>query len=911
MFSGAPREQRPVWRRYLRFRGANVRADVDDEIDFHIQLVASSLIEAGKSPDDAWREARAEFGDVARATKECYRIGDRSRRRAERAELFAALAQDLRYAVRSLRATPLFALGVIAMLALAFAATTSMFGLVDALFVRAPALLADPGSVQRIYESGQRVLSPQTTHASLSFGRFVDLRAGTRAFAEVAAYAERDVVVANGNRARMADVIVATASLFRLYEVQPVLGRFWADGDEQPRSAPAPVAVLSYEFWHDSLAADSTAIGRLVSIGGRERRVIGVAPPGFTAFSRRAPAAFTPLTSQPLDISGANKDRPAMRYASEWLNVVVRRRAGVTDADAQADVDRAESASLKGEYAVADSALLSAIGGSDRRLVLAPLLRERGPLRTDQGRVVLWLGGFSLFVLAVAALNVTNLVRARLRRRQREIAIRLALGASLGRLLRLLFVEASLLTTSGAGGGIGVVALGGATASRVLLPNADLPAIAVGPRSLVFTLVLTLLVCTLIAVTAALRAYRWTIPSAIAESGHGNDGGRRRAHGLALAVQGALALSLCTTAGLFLKSLYNVRSLPLGYDPSGVVVVSPTSMSDPGARDQLFGALLHKLGERFGAKNVARSFSLPFSTMAKRNVRVAVGDSSVSAGENILYNAVSSSYFDVVRTRIVEGRGFTAADDSAGPRVAIVSHALARLLWPTRAAVGQCLIFNADEGCVRVVGISEDTRVWSLRGDPMLQIYAPSRQWVTGATASLLVRTSLAGGADAAAVESTINGMAPPDVVLRVSLMRDGLDRASGSWRIGASMLSLFAGLTLLVAALGVYATVSFDIAERERDLGVRIALGASRWMLVRGTLWTGARVGLVAALAGLSLSVVIGTMISASLFGVAGRDAVVYAGAVAVVFSAFLIASVYPALRSWEIDPALILRSG
>lgn len=900
-----------MWRRYLRFRGADARADVDEEIAFHIDLVASSLIAAGEAPEVAWRAARAEFGDLSRATKECYRIGDRRARRAERAELFAAVGQDLRYSLRSLRGTPLFTVGVIAMMALAFAATTAMFSLVDAMFIQAPHGLRDASSVHRIYETGTMPTGAFGPSSAMSFGRFADLRANAHAFSDVAAYSEREVVVATARQARMGRVVTASASLWHLFDVGPALGRVWRD-DEEPPNTRAVVTVLSYDFWRDAFDADSAILGRSIALGGRDYRVIGVAPRGFSAFSRPPVDAFIPLTTQPGDIAGLTEARPAMRYASAWLNVVVRQRSNWSDDAARRDLEGAEASSARAERSVADSVLLAMLDGTTRRAMLVPLLRERGPLRTDQGRVVLWLGGFSLFVLVVAALNVANLLRARLRRRQREIAIRLALGATLARLLRLLFVESGLLTSIAAIAGVGLIALLGEGMSAVLLPGADLPRMGVGVRPVVFTCGLTLIVSSVTAFVAALQARRWAIPSAIAESAHTGGGGRRRVGRLGLAVQGALALSLCTTAGLFLKSLHNVRALPLGYDPTGVVVVAPTSIADIAARARLFDTLVAALRQRFGEQNVARSFGLPFSTIAKRVVRPIDGDTVFARRENIFYNAVSASYFEVVHTRIVEGRAFTPIDDSSGARVAIVSRTLARGLWPGREAVGQCLVLDrGGDECTRVVGVSEDTRVWSLRGDAMLQIYGPLREWRTGSSAGILVRTPSTGVKARALVQGAIGGMAPSGVVLRVSMMGDGLDRASGAWRIGASMLSVFAVLTLIVAALGVYATTSFDIAERERDLGVRIALGATRWALVRGTLSIGARIAFAAAVAGIALSVAISAVISASLFNVAGRDIAVYAAAIVIVFAAFFAASVYPALRSWDIDPVLILRSG
>jgi predicted permease len=640
--SAPPREHRPMWRRYLRFRGADVRADVDEEIAFHIDLVATSLIAAGESPDAAWRSARAEFGDVGRATTECYRIGQRRSRRAERAELFAALGQDLRYSLRSLRATPLFTLGVIAMMALAFAATTAMFSLVDAMFIQPPSLLRDASSVHRIYETGRSFTGVLGPSVSMSYGRFDDLRRNMRAFSDVAAYSERETVVEADKHAQMGHVVTASASLWSLFGVKAALGRVWTANDEPP-SGGTFVTVLAYDFWYDAFDADSTIIGRSVVLGAKAYRVIGVAPQGFSAFSRQPVAAFVPLRMQPGEVSAANEQRPAMRYASSWLSVVVRQRNGWSDAAARRDLERAEALSQRVERSVADSALRAAIDGPALQAILAPVLRERGPLRTDQGRVVLWLGGFSVFVLVVAALNVANLLRARLRRRQREIAIRLALGATLARLLRLLFVESALLTAVAAIAGVGLVALLGDAVSMVLLPGSDLPRFGAGVRAAAFTSGLTIIVASVTALAAVVHVHRWTLRSAIAESGHAGDSGRRRVRGLSLAVQGALALSLCTTAGLFLKSLRNVRALPLGYDATGVVVVAPTSIANLEERARLFDTLVTVLGQRFDRRNVARSFTLPFASLARRTVRLVDGDTLFARQESILYNPVSSS----------------------------------------------------------------------------------------------------------------------------------------------------------------------------------------------------------------------------------------------------------------------------
>ena len=906
------RKKSPVWRRYLRFRGADVRGDVDDELTFHIETVAAAYVADGDSPERALRRARDEFGDIDLARSQCYRIGERRRRRHQRGELFTALGQDIQYSIRALRASPGFTIGVVAMMALAIAANAAMFAVVDRMFVRAPAFLPDPASVHRLYENARVFNETNGLAKTTSYRRFEDVREWTRAFSDIAAYNERDLVVAEGTSSELRRVARVTGGFWRIFDVKPFLGVFPTDSNDAHEPASL-VTVLAYDYWRTHFNADSAVLGRSITIATRSYRIIGVAPPGFVGLSDLIPAAFVPLEETPPDMFRYGSASTLGQYNSAWIELIARRKSGWSTRDAAADFTSALQRSVARQRGLAaippgqDSLLRTSVV----RGVLAPVLAQQGPMRTDEARVALWLGGVAAVVLLIAALNVANLMLARTLRRQREIAVRVALGATIGRLMRLLMAEAGLLMAGGTVLGLGALWWFGEAARQALLPNVTLPRIGVDLRVVAFASLCSAIVAMIIALAPALHALRWNVAAAISDGGRAGSLRRSRMRAIILVTQAALSLTLCVTAGLFVRSLYNVRALPLGYDPRHVLTLTPVNgASESGAVMELTSPLAARARNLDEAADVAEAVALPFTMSMFR--RISVPGVQGPEEMNILYNSVSPEYFHTVGTRILDGRSFSAADTVGAERVAIISASMASRFWPGREAIGQCfeLPRTSPPECLRIVGVAEATRHWSYERDAMLDYYVPLAQSTSGSP-SILVRTRVDAKTLAEGVRRRLQPTMPTGVVLKVAPLQNALDKAAAPWRVGATMLSIFAALALLVASLGVYATASYDLTEREHEIGIRMALGATSRDLVRATVLRGLGLAAVGITAGLIVSFAVGSIVATLLFHVSSRDPESFVVGAAAIIIAFVAASGAPALRAARADPSTILRSG
>jgi hypothetical protein len=311
------------------------------------------------------------------------------------------------------------------------------------------------------------------------------------------------------------------------------------------------------------------------------------------------------------------------------------------------------------------------------------------------------------------------------------------------------------------------------------------------------------------------------------------------------------------------------------------------------------------------ATDVAESMSLPFTVSMMRRIVARGADAAALGSSTILYNAVSPSYFSTVGTRIVQGRAFTEGDSAGAEPVAVVSAPMAGRLWPNKNAIGQCLVFNeAAQDCIRIVGIAEGTRHWSYQRDAMLDYYVPLSQ-VHASSVNVLVRTTREASAVKESVRRRLQPSMPAGVVLKVASMQDGLDKAAAPWRVGATLLSIFAALAFVIAVLGVYATTSYDLTERQHEIGIRLALGATRADLARSAVMRGLGIAVLGVAMGTVLSLVVSSVLSTLLFGVSSRDPETFVTAVAAITLASLAALATPALRAARADPSNILRSG
>jgi predicted permease len=878
-----------------------VERELADELQFHLQRETERLVREGVAPDEALRRARLAFGG-AEVVKEASRDG-RGITWLEHA------AQDLRYAVRSLRRNPGFTIGVILTLGLGIGVNAAMFGVVDRLMFRTPPYLEQPDQVHRVYLQWIGRDGLQTSN-STEFTRYLDLRKWTSSFAEMAAFANRSMAVGVGSDSREVQVATISANMFSFFAARPVLGRFF-EAAEDTVPVGAQVAVLGYGYWQTNYGGRADVLGQQIRVGTVDYSIIGVAPRNFVGISEEgAPAVFIPITT----FAGTFRAGPLVanyytKYNWGWMEIVARRKPGVTLAAATADLSHAYlqswnyEASLSPNHTPAEIAHPVAIAG--------PVQSERGPTQSTVTKVASWVSGVAVIVLLVACANVANLLLARSVRRRREIALRLALGVSRGRLVIQLLTESLLLAGCGAMAGLLLAHWGGQVLRTLFLPDGAPAGTLWDGRTLGFALAVAAFAGMLTGMAPILQARRTDLVESL-KSG-ARDGGHRRSRTRTalLLLQAALSVVLLVGAGLFVRSLLNVQAIRLGYDVDPVLYIYPNERGvqlTPVEEAALKRKLLDATRAIPGVESAALGLTVPFWDTWSENLFVA-GIDSVDRLGSFTIQAGSPEYFATVGTRVLRGRGFAAEDRQGAPLVTVVSESMARTLWPGQDALGKCMKMASDTmPCITVVGIAEDIRQNSLTKDASLHYYLPIEQFQPGAA---VVFARMRGGADEQkeSVRRQLQSVMPGDGYITTTSMHDIVDPQVRSWRLGATMFLAFGGLALVLAAIGLYSVIGYDVAQRTHELGIRIALGARLGDVVRLVVGDGLRVALIGMAVGGVVALWAGRWIAPLLFAQSPRDPVVFAAVTAVLLAVALLASAIPALRATRVNPNVALR--
>ena len=887
----------PVWRRYLRFWGPDVDADVEEELGFHLEMRARDFEAMGMTPDEARRAAQERFGDVERVGGEL-RDHDRRRARARhRREYMSDLLQDLRYAMRGLVRTPGFTAVAVTTLALGIGATTAIFSVVNGVLLR-PLPYPDAGRVAMIWMDNRRMGLHEDIH---SWPNYVDLKTQTRSFASMTAYSEGGYNVTGACTSGTCEpqrvpAVRATADLFAVLGVRPLAGRvFRAEEEEQERDA---VVVIGHGLWTRMFGADPAAVGRTLRLNGRERTVIGVMPAGF-AFPNAETELWVPLVLPPQLKEGRN---------SFWLWVVGRLRPGVTLESAQADMT-ALARRLEEQYP----------GNRDYGVHLVSLPQQVvGP----SVRTALWVMlGAVAAVLLIGCANVANLMLSRAAVREREVGVRLALGASRGRLVRQLLTESVLLAALGGALGVALAWAG----LRVLtgLAPADIPRLdEVRIDGLVLAVTLVVVVATgiLFGLVPALQSSRPDLFEALREGGRGGTAGRvgHRLRRTLAAAQVALVVVLLTGAGLLIRSFLELQQVQLGFRPDHLLTMQLTL---PGAKYQqdaqrvaFFDALIERTRTLPGVRGVGAISSIflsktPNSTNFTIEGRPASRD--VSNAE-VPLDAITPDYFRVMGIPLTRGRAFTAQDVVTAPPVVIVNESMARRFWPGEDPLGKRFKYGdleSEAPWTTIVGVVGDMRRTGFDAPVRYETFLPLAQTAYGSM-TLVVRTTGEPLSLAPAIRSAVRAIDPDQPVYQVRSMDQLLSEMVAQRRFSMALLGTFAGLALLLGLVGVYGVTSFLVAQRTREVGLRIALGAQPAQLVgmvvrqgMAVAAIGLGVGLVAALAG-------GRLMSGLLYGVSPADAVTLVAVIGLLVLATLLANYVPARRAARVDPLVALRS-
>jgi putative ABC transport system permease protein len=878
------------------FRRAEIERELDDELRFHLERETAKLERRGLDAAEAGRRARLEFGGVDRVKEEA--------RDARGVRVLETMLRDLRYAIRGLRARPGFALAVIATLALGIGANAAMFGIVDRLMFRPLPYLRDPASVNRAYVSysfrGERIIG-----SSLEYRRYLDL-AASPTLAQSAAFRHLDLAIGTGENARAMHVDAVSASFFDFFDARPVIGRFF-DSSEESTLADAPVVVLGYALWKTRFGGRGDVLGQQVQVGSLNATIIGVAPKGFAGSDEVQPAnAFIPLTAYgKSQIPEFDQD-----YSWGWLAMMIRRRPGVTTQAVTADLTRMYALSWQKEHELESRPAPIALAKPSA--IVAPLQELRGPDGGRNAPIILWIWGVAAVVLLIACANAANLLLSRAFGRKREIAVRLALGATRGRLIAQLLIESLTLAVLAALAGVIVGEAGQAVLRKTFLPRTGAIGVLDDSRTILFACLVALLAGLLTGIAPALQSGREDLVSALKSGVREGIRHRSRTRSALLLAQGALSVFLLVGAGLFVRSLHNVVGIKLGYDVDPLLYVA-TEMRGVHLEKKQDILLKSRLAEAArsitGVERVSQALTIPLWQMRTQSFSVPGIDSADHLG-HFLTQMGTVDFFRTMGTRIVRGRGFDSTDRRGSPASIVVSEGMAKKLWPGAEALGKCVKVGGDTmPCATVVGIAENIKASDVIGDAGLQYYLSIEQQRPEG-AALLVRTHGNAARLEEVVRKGLQPLMPGPSYVTVTPMRDIVDPARGSWQMGATMFLLFGCLALVLAAIGLYSVIAYNVAQRTHELGLRIALGAHARDVLRMVLGEGLRYGLAGIGIGAVIALGVGHWVQPLLYEESAHDPLVFLAVAAVLVIVAVAASAIPASRAIRVDPSIALRT-
>jgi predicted permease len=895
-------------------RPDHLEHEVRDEIEHHVELAIESLVASGVSLDEARQEALRRLGGAPSIDHVHQRLLAAAQQRENRMrfhERLEILTDDTRYALRQLRRSPGFAIAVVLTFALGIGANATMVGLVDRLLVRGPAGVDHADRVMALAitwpnnggTAYQRTF-PYPTYKAL---RSV-LRGGNIGVEEVAASDGRrlDISLGLGESAQPAKGVLVSASFFTVLGARPALGRFFlADEDVEP--VGAPVVVISHALWKRNYDGASSAIGREIQIGVRRYTIVGVAPKGFTGTELGAVDVWIPISSGVgLRFGEGNW---ATSRGTTWIRVFARLAPAAETAPviALATVVNRES----GETRMSEG---------NPVVVVAPLpVAMRDISQRTTGKVATLLAGMSLLVLLIACANVANLLLARALRRRHEVAVRLALGVTRGRLVAQLLTESILLALLGGAAALLVVQWGSTLVRELILGDLGWSESPVDARVLIYTFAVALMTGVLAGLVPALQATRQHLTDALKPGGtRGGTDERGGTRATLLVAQAALAVIMLVGAGLFMRSIRNLYALPLGMDPDRVLLVTMDMkglLPRPGETDALFRRVEERVRAMPGVGSAAVAMTV--AGLGSWVARVAIPGRDVvphAPGGDPYLNVVRPEYFAVMGTRILRGRGFTDADEASFGRTVIINETFARLAWPGEEALGKCIRVGADTmPCATIIGVAENSRRQGWIEEETMQVYQPlPRVPITALGARILVIRPAGGDPTEVIpdVRRVIQQTAPnlPYAEIRpLSTLYVGELRP---WRLGATMFGIFAALAVILAAVGLYGVVSLTVTHRTRELGVRIALGAQRADVVRLVMRQGLLVVGTGAVLGIITAIATGPLIEPLLFHVPSRQPVLYAAVATLLVLVAILASIVPSWRATRVDPAMALRA-
>ena len=794
---------------------------------------------------------------------------------------------------------PLLVAAITLVMALGIGVNTIMFGIIDRTLLSPPMHIEDAERVRVLKQSALSQESEYLTEG-FSFEDYLRLR-DCSAFESVEAIFNRSHLlsptIGQEQDSFEAAARAVTGGFFDTLGAKPRLGRFFAAEDDAPGAEK--VVVLGHGIWVERYASSVEIIGRRIAIGSFEATVIGVAPAGFTGVDLGKVDLWLPLRpgGEILGYGSWFED-----VGNVWLRLIVRLKSGSTAPAANQEA----------------TAILRQLNREQRpnrfeqaRISAESLVANATMSRQAESDISRWLGGVSLCVLLIACANVANLLLVQSIRRRSEMALRLSLGLSRGKLILQHLAESVLLAAFGGLAALAVAFWAGGLIAEVVMPDVDWTHIGSLSRLAAFSLLVSLAAGALAGIVPSWQASRANLASTLRPGGVAMRTSRAGIRTGLLFAQTTMSVLLLVGAGLFVRSLWQVNALDLGIEERGVWVAS--AKLEPGVeRAEAIKAYDNALSSLRGTPGVvaaAGAYTRPFGSSMVRGLKVS-GQKEVpssSAGGPYLY-VVGDGFFETLEVDILRGRALGSEDGIGAQPVAVVNSTMAERLWPEEGALGQCIFLGRSESCRVIVGVAENVRRRSLFEDPAMQYYIPLSQVSVGPR-DLLVKIA-PGGPGPDLVRGQLQAADARFRQVKVQALSDRIEPLKRSWRMGASLFSTFGLLALAVAAVGLFSALAFEVAQRQGEIGIRAALGASTPSLVRLFLGRTARIAILGVVIGNVVALLAAPRLEHLLFRTSPYDPAVYAGVILAILSTALLAGLLPSWRASRVDPNRTLRA-
>ena len=869
--------------------GRRVDRELDTELRGYIDLLTDEKISAGIPPERARREALIELGGL-----EAVKEGVRDVRAGALLEQFV---QDVRYASRVLRRAPGFALTVVVTLALGIGANTAIFSVIDAVLLR-PLPVTDPRQLAAVYRG------PSGTQAAFAYPDYLNLAAQTQVLTGAATWGTQTAWIRPGADLERVNLHLVSSNYLAVLGIVPQLGTAFPSVNE---SSSARLIILSDRLWRTRFNADPAVLGRSLTVDGQVVTISAVAPAAFVGLDAASPADAW-ITFATLALIEPEWD---FRARTEiWLRVVVRVRDDLSLTAAESGLQGVGDAIAAG----APRQLASAL-----RLVPASSAVFDPTARSASSKLAMLVAGVAAFVLLIACANVANLLAVRAGSRARELGVRLAIGASRGRVARQMVTEALVLGTAGCVTAL-LVADWTVKAITAFAPASTIPpgvAVGLDLRIVCFAAALSMLIAVLCAVIPAWQAARVDVLPVIKGTTPNDSGASRSVLGLRrslVIVQVALSAVLLVGAGLFIRTLGAALSVEPGYDIDRVLLTTvdfAAGRTPAAAVPAASGRMLDRVRQVPGVEAAAFGHVVPFSGAFVSRPAAPESELMSAADEGrfmVPYAVVSDSYFRTLGMPL-RGRDFSSADSAGAPRVLIINQTLADRHWPGQDAIGRRMKLAAGDGPPHeVIGVVPDGKYVALTEAQHPYMYLPVSQ-SPRVRMTLHVRAAGAPAALATSVRAALRDVNPDAPVLPPQTLRAYLDRSVSRQRVVARLLFIFGAIALTVAAVGVYGLTAYTVSRRRKELGVRVALGARPEDLVRLLSSQSLILVTIGLAAGTFGAVLLTRFVESMLFGVTASDPVSFAAGAGLLMLTMLVATVIPARRATRVDPLGALR--